>query len=136
PDFSSMEINSSTSYKEHMEVLIKQVNQIKIASEDGMKEIALSSLSDLANGMKLLGKTCSNSMCHKNDARPYPDNTMNKTIANLEQSLKTGTLKEQGKELGTLAVLACARCHGTHRIVFDTRERLVNEQSWLELIKH
>jgi cytochrome c556 len=136
PDFSSTEINPTTTYKAHMKELIKQVNQIKIASEDGMKEIALSSLSDLTKGMKVLGETCSNSTCHKNDTKSYPDNTMTKTITNLEQSLKTGTLKEQGKELGTLAVLACARCHGTHRIAFDTRERLLNGQSWLELIKH
>ncbi len=136
PDFSAMEINPATTYKAHMKELIKQVNQIKIASEDGMQEIALSSLSDLTKGMNVLGETCSNSTCHKNDAKSYPDNTMNKTIISLEQSLRTGTLKEQGKELGTLAVLACARCHGTHRIAFDTRERLVNGQSWLELIKH
>ncbi|MDH5436001.1 MAG: cytochrome c, partial [Gammaproteobacteria bacterium] len=98
PDFSSMEINPSTSYTEHMKTLIKQVNQIKIASEDGMKDLALSSLSDLTKGMNVLGETCSNSMCHKNDTKAYPDNTMTKTITNLEQSLKTGTLKEQGKE--------------------------------------
>jgi len=136
PDFSSMEINATTTYKAYMETLIKQINQIKIASEDDMKEIALASLSDLTNGMKVLGETCSNSMCHKNDAKAYPDNTMTKTITNLEQSQKTGTLKEQGKEMGTLAGLAGARCHGTHRIAFDTRERLHNGQSWLELINH
>ncbi|MDH5435997.1 MAG: hypothetical protein OEX83_04475, partial [Gammaproteobacteria bacterium] len=92
--------------------------------------------SDLTKGMNVLGETCSNSMCHKNDTKAYPDNTMTKTITNLEQSLKTGTLKEQGKELGTLAVLACARCHGTHRIAFDTRKTFVDGQNWLELVKH
>ena len=136
PDFSAMEINPETTYKAHMEKLIQQINQIKIASEDGMQEIALASLSDLTKDMKVLGETCSGSTCHKNEARPYPDTAINSTIANLEQSLKTGTLKEQGKELGTLAVQACASCHGTHRIAFDVRERLVNNQSWVELIKH
>lgn len=134
PDFSSMEINPSTSYKEHMKKLTQQVNQIKIASEDGMTDIALATLSDLKKGMSVLGETCST--CHKKDTRLYPDVTMNKTIISLEKSLKTGTLKDQGRKLGTLAVLACARCHGTHRIAYDTRKTFVDGPNWLELIKH
>ena len=39
-------------------------------------------------------------------------------------------------KLGTLAVLACARCHGTHRIAYDIRQLFVDRQSWVELIKH
>jgi len=46
-NFASIETPSrSTSLKEHMKELTQQVNQIKIASEDGMQEVALSSLSD------------------------------------------------------------------------------------------
>ena len=134
PDFSSLEISPTLSYKEHMKDLIKQVNTIKIASEDGMQDIALSALSDLEKGMNVLGETCSN--CHKKDTRVYPGDTVNKTITSLGESLRTGTLKEQGRELGTLAVLACARCHGTHRLAYDTRKTFVDRQSWLELIKH
>ena len=134
PDFSSLEISPMLSYKEHMKDLIKQVNTIKIASEDGMQDIALSALSDLEKGMNVLGETCSN--CHKKDTRVYPGDTVNKTITSLGESLRTGTLKEQGRELGTLAVLACARCHGTHRLAYDTRKTFVDRQSWLELIKH
>ena len=134
PDFSSLEISPSLSYKEHMKDLIKQVNTIKIASEDGKQDIALSALSDLEKGMNVLGETCSN--CHKKDTRVYPGDTVNKTITSLGESLRTGTLKEQGRELGTLAVLACARCHGTHRLAYDTRKAFVDRQSWLELIKH
>ena len=134
PDFSSMEISPSTSLESHMEGLTRQVNQIKIASEDGMQDVALSSLSDLEKGINALGETCSS--CHKKDARVYPDETINKTISSLEESLRTGTLKDQGRELGTLAVLACARCHGTHRVIYDTRQLFVDRQSWVELIKH
>ena len=61
---------------------------------------------------------------------------MNKTLLSLENSLKTGTLKEQGMDLGTLAVQACARCHGTHRLTFDTKDLLTKEPSMAELLKH
>lgn len=134
PDFSSMEVDTETPYKAHMKDLVQQVNQIKIASEDGMQEVALSSLADLEKGINLLGKSCVN--CHKKDTRVYPGETINKTIASLGQSLQTGTLKEQGRDLGTLAVLACARCHGTHRIAYDTRDMYTDRQSLLELIRH
>ncbi len=64
PDFSSIDIpGSSISFANHMKELTKQVSQIKIASDDGMQEAALSSLSDLRKGMNKLGETCSN--CHK-----------------------------------------------------------------------
>jgi len=135
PNFSTIgEISPSISLLEHMKELTEQVNQIKISAKDGMQDIALSSLSDLTEGMNALGETCSN--CHEKDKRDYPNDEINKTISNLEESLRTGTLKEQGRELGTLAVIACARCHGTHRISYDTRELFVDPQGWRELIRH
>lgn len=134
PDFSSIEISPSISFETHMEELTQQVNRIKIASEDGMKDIALSSLSDLKEGINALGKSCPN--CHKKDTQLYPGDTINKTITDLGESLKTGTLKDQGRELGTLAVLACARCHGTHRLAYDTRRIFSDGPNWLDLIKH
>ena len=134
PDFSLIEISPSTSFKVHMNELTKQVNQVKIASEDGMTDIALSSLSGLKKGINVLGETCSN--CHKKDTKVYPGDTINKTMTSLEESLRTGTLKDQGRELGTLAVLACARCHGTHRLAYDARKIFVGRKNWFELIKH
>lgn len=134
PDFSSMMIGASITYKDHMVELTEQINQIKIATEDEIKDTALSSLSGLKKGMNLLGETCVT--CHKKDTRHYPDDTINKTITALEQSLKTGTQKEQGRELGTLAVLACARCHGTHRLSYDIRKTLVDGPNWSELLRH
>jgi cytochrome c556 len=134
PDFSSLKINTSMSFKEHMKKLTKDVNQIKIASEDGMKDLALSSLTDLKNGIDLLGETCVS--CHKKGSKTYPNDMVSKTIGSLEESLKTGTAKEQGRYLGTLAVLACARCHGTHRLSYDSRGIFSDEPDWLEMMKH
>ena len=99
-----------------------------------MQEVALAALFDLKKGMNTLGKTCS--ICHKKDEKEYPGETINKTVARLEESLITGTLKDQGRELGTLAVTACARCHGTHRLAYDSRNLFVEKQGWRELMKH
>lgn len=134
PDFSSMRISESTTLETHMQELIRQINQIKIASEDGKKDIALASLADLDKGMNTLGETCSE--CHKKDTRVYPDDTISKTTSNLAESLRTGTTKDQGRELGTLAVLACARCHGTHRLSYDSMMTFTDKPNWLELLKH
>ncbi len=134
PNFSSLEIDLSTSFKSHMKRLTKDVNQIKIASQDSMKELALSSLSNLREGINSLGQSCGN--CHKKDGLLYPDDKISKTIDSLEESLKTGTTKEQGRYLGTLAVLACARCHGVHRLSYDAGKIFSEDQNWLELIKH
>ena len=134
PDFSSIEIDSSTSFKKHMKKLTRQVNQIKIASEDGMRDMALSSLLSLKKGINALGESCSS--CHKKDTRVYPDDAIKKAIAGLGESLRAGTIKDQGRELGTLAVMACARCHGTHRLASDTRELFVDRPNWFDLIKH
>lgn len=134
PDFSSVEVEPLVPFNTHMKTLIKQVNQIKIASVDGMSELALSSLADLKRDMSKLGQVCTD--CHKQDKKPYPNESMNKTLLSLEKSLKTGTLKEQGMDLGTLAVQACARCHGTHRLTFDTKDLLSKNPSLTELLKH
>ncbi len=134
PDFSNMVISPSVSLVDHMDLLTRQVNQIKIASGDGLTDVALSSLSDLKEGINTLGAICSD--CHKHDPRTYPDETINNTLNLLEESLKTGTLKEQGTELGTLAVIACARCHGTHRISYDERQQLSTDPDWYQLMKH
>ena len=134
PDFSSVELSSSVEYKKHMQALIRQLNEIKISAEDGKRDVALSSLSELKDGIKLQGETCV--QCHDKETKVYPSVKITKTIANLEQSLAMGTRKEQGKALGTLAVQACARCHGTHRIAHDNRKAFADGPNWRELIKH
>ncbi len=140
PDFSNITIipnkesASEIPYTKHLDRLSKQVNQIKIAAEDDMKDLALSSLTELKQGMSLLGETCSN--CHKSEIEAYPTKAMTATMIQLEQSLETETLKDQGRALGTLAVQACARCHGTHRISYDARKQLTEKMDWGQLIKH
>jgi len=134
PDFSKIEIEPRLPFNTHMQTLNKHVNQIKIASEDGIPNIALSSLIDLKRDMKKLGQVCAD--CHKKDKKYYPSEQMNKSLLSLENSLKTGTLKEQGLDLGALAVQACARCHGTHRLAFDTKVLLSKERGLTELLKH
>lgn len=134
PDFSGMELPGSGSFDSHMETLITQVNQIKIASEDGLNQLAQSSLADLKKGLNELGESCSN--CHDQNPKSYPSDEIRQTIARLEARLLTGSVKEQGQEIGALAVQACARCHGTHRLSFDAKQLFGNERSWLELLKH
>ncbi|QBG37007.1 multiheme c-type cytochrome [Litorilituus sediminis] len=135
PDFSNITLgDNNTLFKTHMNTLTKQVNQVKIFSQDGYTEAALSSLSQLEGNMNILGEACVD--CHKRDRREYPDETMQATMASLKTAISSGSAKEQGRHLGTLAVLACARCHGTHRIVFGAKEKLTQEVDFKELIKH
>lgn len=117
-----------------MQTLTKQVNQIKIASEDSMPSIALASLTNLKQDMNKLGQVCVD--CHKKDKKSYPSPLMKKTLISLEDSLKIGTLKEQGRHLGTLAVLACVRCHGTHRLASGAKALLSKEPNLSELLEH
>ncbi len=134
PDFSEMKIDDSITLVSHMRTMSKQVNKIKIAFVDGRSDAALSALSELEKGMNNLGGICIN--CHKNASKEFPNEKITQTMADLKQSLKTGSLKEQGKALGTLAVLACAKCHSTHRLAYDAKKLLVNKKSWNELLKH
>ena len=82
-----------------MEELTKQVNQVKIASEDGMQDIALSSLSDLEKGINVLGETCSN--CHKKGcARCTLAMAINKTITSLGREPENGYPQGSGTRIG------------------------------------
>ncbi len=134
PDFSNIEVSPQGSFNQHMHTLTQQVNQIKIASDDGMTELALSSLTELKTGMQKLGQVCTD--CHKKDHKPYPSEPMQKTLASLEQHLVNGTRKQQAMDLGMLAVQACATCHGTHRLAFDSKILLQQEQTWRKVLQH
>ena len=134
PEFTAMKTLSGRPLTELMQELIEQVNRIKIASEDGMSGVALTALVDLEEGMKVLGKTCVS--CHKKEPPAYPGTAIDKSIIRLRTSLSSGTLREQGEALGTLAVQACATCHGTHRIASDSRLLFTDRQGWMELLKH
>ncbi len=141
PDFSGIKLklaasenDGEISFVDHMKTLTKQVNQIKIASEDGLTGLALTSLHGLKGNLATLGETCVG--CHKNQRNMYPSEVMKKTIASLEVSVTSGTLKQQGRDLGTLAVQACATCHGIHRLAFGAKQKFNQKISFTELIKH
>jgi hypothetical protein len=61
---------------------------------------------------------------------------MTKTLATLKTALISGTAKEQGRKLGTLAVLACARCHGTHKITYGIKKQLMKDVELGALLQH
>ncbi len=128
PDFSELMIDSDTSYNAHMKQLISMVNTIKIASEDDHLPLALKTVTDLERGIDSLGDSCVN--CHEKPQKVFPDDTIKDTIVRLRLSLQSGGVKDQGKELGTLAVQACATCHATHRLVFDMKSALQKPQDW------
>jgi len=134
PDFSGLKLDDSTTLISHMETLNNQVNQIKIGFVDERPEAALAALAGLREGMNALGKTCNT--CHRESPKPYPTGEMTQALATLEVKLNGGTLKEKGEALGTLAVMACANCHGTHRIPYDTRTLFTKKKPWGELLKH
>ncbi|MBT4888051.1 MAG: cytochrome c [Rhodospirillales bacterium] len=134
PDFLGMDIDASTSLNAHMQTLSKQVNQIKIAFVDERHDDALSAFSDLSEGMNTLGDTCIN--CHKKATQPYPNAEVSQALSGLGQSLESGTLQDKGRALGTLAVMACANCHATHRLSYDAKILFSEEKSWSERLKH
>lgn len=133
-DFSVIDVAPSIPFNMHMQTLSKQVNQIKIASEDGQSALALSSLFELKKAMNKLGQVCSN--CHKQEKQTYPNEKMQKIMLSLEQNLKTGQVKQQARDLGSLAVTACATCHGTHRLAEGVKRLLAKEHTFAELLKH
>jgi len=61
---------------------------------------------------------------------------MQKIMLSLEQNLKTGQVKQQARDLGSLAVTACATCHGTHRLAEGVKRLLAKEHTFAELLKH
>ncbi|MDM8545216.1 cytochrome c [Candidatus Venteria ishoeyi] len=124
PDFSQVHVSlagQQITYLDFMKQLMADVNRIKIAAEDGYKDKAQTALKALRGSIKTLGSSCST--CHKDaEARAYylGDKT-EKLLNDLEQDINSG---KSGHTLGRLAVQACARCHGSHRIVYDLKTAL------------
>lgn len=134
PDFSAMKVGDYTSMKDHMKALSDHVNRIKIGFVDGRDEAALEALLALSRDMEALGGTCAS--CHEKSPRAYPDAAMSAALADMDGALKNGALKDKGRALGTLAVLACARCHETHRLSYDARQLFGARKSAGELLDH
>jgi cytochrome c556 len=134
PDFSNMKVADSISLTSHMRTLSEQVNRIKIAYVDGKDDAALAAFSQLKSAMSELGATCTN--CHRKALQAYPNGKMVDAMAKLEQSLQTGALKDKGRALGTLAVTACAKCHATHRLAYDSKQLFSKKQQLNNLFMH
>jgi len=134
PNFSSINVEQGTSFKTQMQTLTSQVNQVKIATDDGLPKEALAYLAKLKVGLQQLGNACV--ACHKKEPIEFPNKSMLATINSLEQNLNQGTHKEQAMDLGILAVQACANCHAIHRVSFDVKSLLITEKSITDLFKH
>jgi len=134
PDFSGLKISGSVAMAEHMKSLSQQINRIKIGFVDGKETAALSAFQKLETEMDGLGTVCVS--CHKKPEKAYPTPAMTLAMASLKQSLKTGSLKDKGQALGSLAVMACATCHGTHRLSGDTQALFKQQKSMGALLDH
>lgn len=132
PDFSKInlkdDLGKDQSYKKSMLKLTYLLNQIKIGLTDNNKPNALNALKKLRIGMKYLSQSCAS--CHKdNDSRDFYLGKKSSNLLNkLEMQIKTNN-KDAPYTLGGFAVLSCARCHGTHRIIYDLTKELKNENN-------
>jgi len=120
---------SLQSFEENMEDLSTSVNRILIALDDGHMPSALQARQALADQLINLGESCN--QCHKDDAYPRErilGETTRHHLETLEHSIHAGRVKDSQKQMGELAVTVCARCHNTHRIVYDLRNALLPEE--------
>jgi len=114
------------SFEDNMEDLSKSVNRILIALDDGHKTVALQASQILAEQLKHLGDSCNS--CHKEDTYPRErilGKTTRQHFESLQASINEERIKDSQKLMGEIAVSVCARCHNTHRIVYDLRNALL-----------
>jgi cytochrome c556 len=117
------------SFEDNMEELSESVNRILIALDDGHKSIALQASKNLANQLQNLGESCST--CHKKDEYPRErilGKATQKNFETLQTNINEWRVKDSQKLMGEIAVTVCARCHNTHRIVYDLRNALLPEK--------
>jgi len=133
PDFSKIKVKGEP-LSTHMRVLSRHVNEMVIAIADERPDAASAAFTNLQNAMTDLGGVCAE--CHKKGRQVYLNASVTQAMAELEQALETGSAKDRGRAVGTAAVLACARCHGTHRLSSDVKQLLEAPKSWAELLKH
>ncbi|MEA1889723.1 MAG: hypothetical protein U9N50_08095 [Pseudomonadota bacterium] len=114
------------SFEDNMTALSKSVNRILIALDDGHKPTAIKASQDLAGQLQNLGESCNS--CHKDDEYPRErilGKTTQQHFETLQTNISEGHVKDSQKLMGEIAVTVCARCHNTHRIVYDLRNALV-----------
>lgn len=130
PDYDDIrlkDINGNPqSFEDNMVELSETVNRILIALDDDHKPAALQASQDLADQFNNLGDSCKR--CHEDDAYPRErilGETTRQHLATLQASISAGHVKDSQKQMGEIAVSVCARCHNTHRIVYDLRNALL-----------
>jgi len=114
------------SFEDNMEDLSESVNRILIALDDGHKPIALQASQNLAGQLQNLADSCNS--CHKKDEYPRERILGKATLQRLESlqaGIGEGRVKDSQELMGEIAVTVCARCHNTHRIVYDLRNALL-----------
>ena len=129
PDYGQQQVKDAASgkeinYPELMQQLSRSVNLIKIGSEDGQWKTAQGAFEQLNIQLDSLARSCSN--CHPDDApgRRILGPETQQLLSSLKHSIQLQELKETGKLLGKVAVVACARCHSTHRTLGDMKQLL------------
>ncbi len=134
PDFQEMRVKPSQSLPETMKALNRKVNSIKIAIGAKDQTWALNSLGELKAGINEMSALCEN--CHSYLPKVYPDTVVETALEELHGALLSGDSKQQGEALGKVAVSACAQCHGTHRIGYDTQQLIKAKSGLLESLRH
>lgn len=117
------------SFEDNMDELSASVNRILIALDDGHNAVALQSGKILAEQLHSLGDSCSS--CHKEDDYPKErilGKATQQRFEKLQAHISKGQVKDSQKLMGEIAVTVCARCHNTHRIVYDLRNALLPEE--------
>jgi len=119
---------ASQGFEDGMEKLSESVNRILIALDDGHNDRALTASQNLASQLQSLGDSCAS--CHKDE---YPRERIlgkatQQRLELLQKNISEGRVKDSQKLMGELGVTVCARCHNTHRIVYDLRNALVPDE--------
>ena len=121
--------NIPQSFEDNMEDLSASLNRILIALDDGHKTIALQSRQNLSDQLQNLGDSCNR--CHKDDTYPHErilGKATRQHLETLRASINEERVKDSQKLMGEIAVSVCARCHNTHRIVYDLRNALLPDE--------
>lgn len=127
PDYSNIKVKNEDgsgeqSFKDVMKGLTKTVNTLKISLRENKPEQAMAATTQLRHNLNTLGQSCQ--QCH-DDAYPRERILGAKTqeaLDAMETALTAGDIRATGRNLGTAAVLTCARCHAVHRSVSDLKK--------------
>jgi hypothetical protein len=125
PDFTGIRITTPDKeyrYDEYMSLLSRRVNRVRIAAEDGYWEDAGSENRQLQHELAALEENCSS--CHKDEppVERILGDSLKAALADVDLAIGEKELVTVKRKLGEAAVVACARCHGVHRTLYELRE--------------